>query len=210
MNVQPPGRAKTRLAVNLLNHKPVQISTVAVILLSVGLLSPGLSQDIAYGMNYDVVSTDTNLTTNCTSDPNVTVHEKSFLPRYASSVMRRNVRTELKELNSSGFQIVRSIVQLYPGDHPSGDLINIERIDRNVVDAVKEYARDVRDAGFKQLIIAFGTQGTANTGCRKSEWGIVSIPLRSLRRWTPKRGSFGRPNLYQGFRFVLIFSTRPA
>jgi hypothetical protein len=136
-----------------------------------GMCFADSAQSTVYGINYDVVKTDTGLIENCKTDSNATVHQKFVVPRYGSPVMQKAVREELAVMRKSGYETIRSIVQLYPGAHPSGDLVNSGKIDDPVLVAIGDYVRDVRDAGFKELILAFATQGTSNPACRKTEWG---------------------------------------
>jgi hypothetical protein len=124
-----------------------------------------------YGINYDVVKTDNGLVANCKADSNATVHQKFIVPRYGSAIMQKAVREELAGMRKSGYETIRSIVQLYPGANSSGDLVNSQQIDDSLLAAIGSYVRDVRDAGFGELILAFGMQGTADPACRKSEWG---------------------------------------
>jgi len=125
----------------------------------------------SFGINYEVIATDPNLTANCTNDSNANVRQKFFMARYGDPAIRSAVQGELKEMHISGFETIRSIVQLYPGAHPSGDLFNTGNIDASVLTAVGDYVRDIRVAGFKELVLAFGVQGTGSPSCRKSEWG---------------------------------------
>src|SRR6266481_1531184 len=141
-----------------------------------GICSANAVGNINYGINYDVVATDSNLIANCKTDPNATVHQKFVVPRYSSPLMQKAARQDLASMRKSGFESVRSIVQLFPGAHPSGDLVNSGKVDDSVLAAIGDYVRDVRDAGFKELILAFGTQGTAIPACRKTEWGDCFDP----------------------------------
>jgi hypothetical protein len=153
-----------------LPRRPTQ-RFLAAILLELGIFSAAHAGNVIYGINFDVISTDTQLIPNCATDPNATVHGQAFMARYTKLSVRDAVRAELKTLRASGFRVVRSIVQLFPGDHPSGDLTNIYKLDDGVLEAAANYVRDVRDAGFDSLIIAFDTQGSASPGCRNKEWG---------------------------------------
>lgn len=128
-----------------------------------------------FGINYAVTATDTTLTPNCDKDSNANVHQKFVLPRYEQPT-EKTAREQLKGIHDAGFHTIRSIVQLYPGAHPSGDLVNTGKIDDSVLDPIKQYVGDVRDAGFKAFILAFGTQGTANAACKKNEWGDCFDP----------------------------------
>jgi hypothetical protein len=130
-----------------------------------------VAQAITYGINYDVVKTDTSLNSSCQTDSNANVSQQFVMARYFNANMRRAVRAELHNMRGSGFETIRSIVQLYPGAHPSGDLMNSLNLDDSVLASMGDYARDVRDAGFRELILAFGVQGSAKPTCRKSEWG---------------------------------------
>lgn len=129
-----------------------------------------------YGINYDVVATDTSQTPVCKTNSNATVHGKFITSRYGDANMQEAVRKELKPIHESGFQTVRSIFELFPGSNPSGDLIDTGKIDEPLLNSVKEYIRDMREAGFKEMILAFGMQGTANPICRKTQWGDCFDP----------------------------------
>jgi hypothetical protein len=152
----------------------------AILLGSVLALSAALrvsaADDIRYGINYDVIATDSSRTPDCKKDPNAGVHQKFVIPRYISPRMQEAVRGELKALRQSGFQSVRSVVELFPGAHPSGDLVNSGKIDDAVLASISEYVRDIHDAGFEELILAFATQGPANPACRKVDWGDCFDP----------------------------------
>ncbi len=148
----------------------------SAVLLFSGVVGVAAAEDIQYGINYDVIATDTSRTPDCKKDPNAGVHQKFILPRYINPRMQEAVRAELKTLRESGFQSVRSIVGLFPGAHPSGDLVNSTKIDDAVLASISAYARDVHEAGFKELILAFGTQGAANPACRKADWGDCFDP----------------------------------
>lgn len=136
-----------------------------------GVLSVGIARATVFGINYDVAATDTSQIANCKTDPNATVHQKFALPRYGSPAVRQSVHGDLNRGHESGFEVVRTIVQLFPGQHPSGDLIDTGKIDQAVLASISGYIRDARDAGFKQLILAFATQGPASAICRKRQWG---------------------------------------
>jgi hypothetical protein len=158
------------VSVCALNVRSMVILLVGCLFLSGASFADAVRAPI-YGINYDVVKTDSSLIANCKADPNATVHQKFIVPRYSSPIMQKAVREELAGMRRSGFESIRSIVQLYPGAHPSGDLVNSQKIDDSVLTAIGNYVRDVHDAGFKELILAFGAQGTSDPACRKSEWG---------------------------------------
>lgn len=141
----------------------------ALVLFGAG--SVGIAQATVYGINYDVVGTDTSQTPNCKTGGNVTVRGKFVTSRYGDAKMQEAVRAELKPLRESGFQSVRSIFELFPGSNPSGDLIDTGKVDESLLGSVRDYVRDMRDAGFKELILAFGMQGPASPICRKAQWG---------------------------------------
>jgi hypothetical protein len=141
-----------------------------------GMCYVDIAQATVYGINYDVVKTDTSLIANCKTDGNATVHHKFIIPRYGSPDIKQAVREELALMRKSGFESIRTIVELFPGVASSGDLINSGKIDDSVLPGISDYVRDVHDAGFKEIILAFGTQGPADPVCRKSEWGDCFDP----------------------------------
>ena len=129
-----------------------------------------------FGVNYDVVHTDTSLVDLCKMDPNATIHHRFALTRYDDPEMRKAVREDLSEMHLSGFRSIRTLVQLIPGTNSSGDLIDTSNVNDSVLSNLREYLRDFRNAGFHSIILAFGAQGTANPGCRKTEWGDCFDP----------------------------------
>lgn len=129
-----------------------------------------------FGVNYDVVHTDTSLVDQCKTDPNATIHHRFALTRYDDPEMRKAVREDLSEMYRSGFRSIRTLVELIPGTHTSGDLIDISNVNESVLSNLRKYLRDFQDAGFHSIILVFAAQGTANPGCRKSEWGDCFDP----------------------------------
>src|SRR6266404_6949832 len=111
-------------------------------LMLAGIGSAKDAGSIMYGINYDVVKTDSNLIANCKTDPNAPVHQKFVVPRYGSPLMQTAARQDLASMRRSGFESVRSIVQLFPGAHPSGDLVNSGKVDDSVLAAIGDYVRD--------------------------------------------------------------------
>ena len=155
-------------------HLAMLVVTVVVTVIALTWSSRSLA--IEYGINYDVVDANTARTSDCKSDPNAAVHQKFVLARYINAPMRAAAQEQLKALRRSGFTSVRSIAEIFPCPHPTGDLINTKKIDDTVTSSIHHYVQDVKDAGFAELILAFGTQGTANPACRKKEWGDCFDP----------------------------------
>jgi len=150
--------------------------SAGVALLLSGVSAFGADASTIFGINYDVVETDTNLVSKCKTDPNATVHAKTIIPRYGDPQIRRAVHYQLVGLHDSGFKSLRSIIELYPGHHPSGDLINMNNVDDQTLEAVRDYVRDVRDSGIKSFILGFDMQGSASPRCRKLDWGDCFDP----------------------------------
>ena len=147
------------------------VLTSSLMLLLATVSSSASAASTVYGINFDVVDTDVSLTPKCQTDPNATVHQKFLLPRYSNPTIQQAVRGQLKGMRESGFQTLRTIVELFPGKNPSGDLIDTGDINESVVGSISSYISDARDAGFKKVILAFATQGPGSAICRKTQWG---------------------------------------
>lgn len=148
----------------------------------------GFSATISYGINYMVFATDAGATGKCDSDPGAPSHGKFALSRYNKPEVRSEVLEQFKAQRASGFETLRTIVELVPGDNPSGDFVSEDKIDDPVLNEVRSFTGDVRDAGFKQFILGFGTLGAAAPNCKKKEWGdcfdpkTIAVTVEAERR----------------------------
>lgn len=107
----------------------------------------------------------------CASNPTINFGGYMFLPRYEETGIRPRVLEQLRGMRQSGFDAVRTLVSF--ADRPSAhaDWFDRLRDAKQAARIVRTYVRDVEDAGFSHVQLAFAPQAGANPACRRQDWG---------------------------------------
>jgi hypothetical protein len=124
---------------------------------------------VAYGMSFSFLEVDLSRVSSCsTVSRGATIRNAVFITRYDQPAIRTQVQQALAAMRHSGFQSLRLVVYFGP-DAKSRDWFDLHDGTRAGA-LVKQYADDVKAAGFTELFLAFAIQGTASPACRVQQW----------------------------------------
>jgi hypothetical protein len=144
-----------------------------VLLLLLALLLPGPARAApACGMNHSFVAIDLDALPRCSAtDEAATIAGQGFLPRWSEPGMRERVRAQLAQMHADGMRALRVLV--FFGEWPDAtpaDIFHPARDAERAAHATAEFLRDAADAGFSELVLAFGPLALSTPGCRRVEW----------------------------------------
>src|SRR5690242_9230808 len=85
---------------------------LAVFMLAVSALAAAANDpEILYGMNYNYLSVDTSVLSQCTpQNRNIAARGHAFLAHYGETHVRELVREDLQNMRAAGFSVVRTLV----------------------------------------------------------------------------------------------------
>ncbi|HEX3864590.1 MAG TPA: hypothetical protein VHY35_23135 [Stellaceae bacterium] len=159
------------------------LSAISAVLLAVLLVSarPLAAGDISvspdFGMNFNFESLDKNKISECSPrNRSAPSRGHGFLRRYDNQKIRSTVLRELADMRHAGFQEIRTLVFFGKTIEAGANVFPVETPEIAAHD-VSTFAKDVRNAGFSRLYLAFGPQGIVTPGCRRQQWGDCFDPL---------------------------------
>lgn len=141
---------------------------LAVWLLFSGCLPLAHATEMNYGMTFTYANIDITQTQNCAQNADAAVNFPPFLLEYFNKDVRSDIKKYLKNMNSSGFSGIRTLVYFARGDNWAPYAFDVDRDGAKAATTLATYARDVFAAGFRQLFIVYLPLGMVSPSCRYS------------------------------------------
>ncbi len=154
-------------------------------MLALPLLLPGLLQaQPLCGMNHSFADVDLSALPRCGPGREAaTIQAQALLPRWEEPGMREHVRAQLAQMHGGGMRALRVMLWFgeWPGDRTPRETFHPVHDAARAARAAAEFLADARDAGFTELVLAFGPLALSTFACRRTEWADCFDPATAPR-----------------------------